>query len=294
VSTDTSNLTVADRARRAAENIDRIANAATGDRSAASQLDGPLQLVDAISYDMLYVLDWVERRQGADTAAALRARLSAVVSALDKAPQKAPSGALILDLFGQARHLAWSLRNRADDIEVEDGACESPFDDDSTGAKRPRMTVQQANAKAMELAKRMGKAFFALSETAQAVRIGCHWKTWSRTEFYQDAKKKAPPRKKGSGKAVVSLTDTLEAVAGAGKANDVLEQTIADEDAARAKRKWEASSPNRGWEELSPEEQRREINSLAAADEELERLTAEQRRERQADQGRKFHPRRRL
>ncbi len=69
-------------------------------------------------YDMGYVLDWVERRQGAGTAAALQARMHAVLSAIDKAPDKTPEGVLILDLFAQARKLAWHLRNRANDIEA--------------------------------------------------------------------------------------------------------------------------------------------------------------------------------
>jgi hypothetical protein len=120
MSTDPSNLTVADRARRTADNIDRIANAASGDHPASLGLDAPSQLVDAINYDMLYVLDWVERRRGADTSAALRTRLVAVVSALDEAPEQTPEGAIILDLFGQARQLAWTLRNWAEDIETED------------------------------------------------------------------------------------------------------------------------------------------------------------------------------
>jgi hypothetical protein len=113
------NLTVADYARRAAENIDRIANAATGDQPAVLQFEGPLQLVDAIQYDMEPVLDWVERRQGADRAAALHARVYAVVSAMDKAPEKTRSGNLVLTLFAQARSLATHLRNRADDVEAE-------------------------------------------------------------------------------------------------------------------------------------------------------------------------------
>ncbi len=120
MSADPSHLSVADRARRAAKNIDLIANAATGDQPVCLQLERPLQLVDAIDYDMLYVLDWVERRRGADTSAALRARLVAVLSALDKAPEKTPEGGIILDLLSRARQLAWSLRNWAEDIGAED------------------------------------------------------------------------------------------------------------------------------------------------------------------------------
>jgi hypothetical protein len=96
---------------------------------------------------------------------------------------------------------------------------------------RPRMTVEEANRKATDLAKRLKKKFFTLSEREQAKRIGCSWATWKKTTFYQAAKKKLPPRKKGSRKGAVSLTDTLQAATGEGGRDEVLNQLIAEQEA---------------------------------------------------------------
>jgi hypothetical protein len=103
---------------------------------------------------------------------------------------------------------------------------------------RRRMTVAQANQKAMELAKKEGAAFFLLSERAQARRIGCHWKTWTKTEFYRTAEQMKRCRAKriiqGPSPAsppVVSLTAGLEEQTGFGDRNEVLEQLIAEQKA---------------------------------------------------------------
>jgi hypothetical protein len=164
------------------------------------------------------------------------------------------------------------------------------------GRPKGRMTVEQANEKAMELAKTMKIVFFTLSQREQANRIGCSWATWSKTKFFREAKKKALAQQKASGRApaprTVTLTDNIEAVL-ANPTSEAAEQAIANEDAARAKKRWESSSPNRRWEDLSPEEQEREIAALDAEDEELQRLVDEQRAEQQADEGRMFRPRKR-
>jgi hypothetical protein len=106
--------------------------------------------------------------------------------------------------------------------------------------KRKRMTVAEANQKAMELVTQLGKAFFALSESEQARRIGCSWKTWSRTEMYQKAQKwKARSRRLAGTKQatssppVASLTDKLEAVAVEGGRNPVLDKVAQDDELAR-------------------------------------------------------------
>jgi hypothetical protein len=98
-----------------------------------------------------------------------------------------------------------------------------------------RMTVAEANEKAMEIARRIGQEFFLLSERKQAKRIGCSWKTWTKTDFYQGAKNKkahlarqivrghspkSPP--------VVGLSDTLQAVTGEGERDEVLNGLIAE------------------------------------------------------------------
>jgi len=103
--------------------------------------------------------------------------------------------------------------------------------------KRTRMTREEANQEAMKLAKEMGSTFFLLSESEQARRIGCAWKTWNRTTFFQEAQKRQKQLSnryaaKGKGsRPVVSFTGALEAVAGEGKKDEVLEQLIADQEA---------------------------------------------------------------
>jgi hypothetical protein len=101
---------------------------------------------------------------------------------------------------------------------------------------RGRMTVEDANHKAKELAKQLGKAFFALSENEQAKKIGCSWTTWSRTELYKTAREmKDRSRLRGSAgrppasPPVVSLTDNLEDVAVQGGRNPVLDSLAEDE-----------------------------------------------------------------
>jgi hypothetical protein len=77
--------------------------------------------------------------------------------------------------------------------------------------KTRRMTTDEANQEAMTLAKRMGKAFFLLSKTEQAKRIGCHLKTWEKTEFYRQAQKRKPkvePAGPGAPR-VVNLSDNV-------------------------------------------------------------------------------------
>jgi hypothetical protein len=98
-----------------------------------------------------------------------------------------------------------------------------------------KMSVEKANAAAMDLAKQMEKAFFALSESAQARRIGCSWKTWTRTEFFKTARKKRPQQVRPAGKApgapaAVSFTPEMEAVMGEGDRQATLDKLIAQQE----------------------------------------------------------------
>jgi hypothetical protein len=102
--------------------------------------------------------------------------------------------------------------------------------------KPARMTVEQANRKAMLVARRMKKAFFLLSAREQARQIGCHWQTWTKTTFYAKAqvgkaRLTQPPRKDIGSPPVASLTGGLEAVAGEGDRDEVLKQLIAEQEA---------------------------------------------------------------
>jgi hypothetical protein len=132
------NITVAERARRAAGNVDRIADAATGAQSAAKQLEslvrsgerspqhGPLQLEAAIGSDLIFVRDWLKWRRDAGTADSLWNDWEDIARLIHKRPSKAKVGALILDLFRKARLFAWSLRRLAAVIEVEEGPAVPP------------------------------------------------------------------------------------------------------------------------------------------------------------------------
>jgi hypothetical protein len=75
------------------------------------------------------------------------------------------------------------------------------------------MTVALANARAMELAARLGSAFFLLSARRQAAEIGCSWQTWAKTTFYRTAVAKRfglmNRGKAGDSRPAASLSDEL-------------------------------------------------------------------------------------
>jgi hypothetical protein len=104
-------------------------------------------------------------------------------------------------------------------------------------SESPRMTVEEANKRAMRVFKQLGKAFFLLSEREQAKRIGCHWQTWTKTKLYKRAQKirnramRQPVNKTDAPAAskVVSLTSSLEAVLGEGDRHETLNQLIAEQ-----------------------------------------------------------------
>jgi hypothetical protein len=107
---------------------------------------------------------------------------------------------------------------------------------DATG-RRTRMTVEEANTKAMRLAKQMKRAFFQLAQREQARRIGCSWATWHKTRFFAEAQKRGdrrPRRARGKNAAgplpVSSFTRDLEAATGEGNRDEVLNQMIAREE----------------------------------------------------------------
>jgi hypothetical protein len=118
-----------------------------------------------------------------------------------------------------------------------------------TGKHKRRMTVEEANQKAQQLAEQMGKKFFKLSEREQADRIGCSWQTWVRTPLFKEWQKQAgtttqlPKENTPCSPPVVGLTAKLEAVAGEGGQDQVLKDLIADEQQRLdTKRKSEDSS----------------------------------------------------
>jgi hypothetical protein len=126
------------------------------------------------------------------------------------------------------------------------------------GAKSPRrrMTVEEANERAKQLTDTREKRtkFFAVSERKQAERIGCSWKSWSRTEVFKEAvergwlqkrknAKKAASDTTGPVPRVVSMTPELEATIAEGVPDEVLKRLVAGESKPR-------------WEDLPPDERR--------------------------------------
>jgi hypothetical protein len=89
-------------------------------------------------------------------------------------------------------------------------------DETTESGARSRMPVAKANERALKLARKLGKVFFVLSDTAQAKKIGCLIRTWRKTPFYSEAEKRRPkPVRKGQGRRrAVSLTEGIEATAG--------------------------------------------------------------------------------
>lgn len=124
------------------------------------------------------------------------------------------------------------VRSGANGQKPPDGANGNEKSDQQK-APRKRMTVQQANEKAMELAKKMKQAFFVIPEREQAKLIGCSWATWSKTDFYKKAKEKRPKRepKKPRGPKVESFTPGREAVTGQGERDESLNKLIAEQEA---------------------------------------------------------------
>jgi hypothetical protein len=95
-----------------------------------------------------------------------------------------------------------------------------------------RMTVGEANRKAMQLLCKHRKKFVMISEREQAERIGCSWDTWRKTSLYGKLKKKkgesgARASKDAGPREVASLTHKVEA-AGVLDVPNVLAQLIAE------------------------------------------------------------------
>ena len=122
--------------------------------------------------------------------------------------------------------------------------------------KRKGMTVEEANEKAMQLARELRAGFFALSERQQAKLIGCSWATWKKAPFYPHAQGKRPAgqRKKPPSPKAESLTAGREGVTGEGDKNEVLQKLIDEHEADKEPSPWKTargkSIPEKGCERL--------------------------------------------
>jgi hypothetical protein len=92
--------------------------------------------------------------------------------------------------------------------------------------RRRPLSVGQADDRAMDLAREMGKEFLALSEREQARKIGCHRRTWRRTPFYQLIQEQRARPEAGTphGPAVQSLSTGVEA--GIGQEDESLQALL--------------------------------------------------------------------
>ncbi len=135
--------------------------------------------------------------------------------------------------------------------------------------KSGRMTVEEANKKAMELARRMKGEFFLLSTRKQATRIGCSFETWTKTPLYPKAQKqrlrlagRIGNRPSQPSPAPVSFTNDLEAVKGEGTRDEVLKQLVAAEEQSQPKPKWDDLSDAEQQQLLSAQEADHEPSPL--------------------------------
>jgi hypothetical protein len=100
-------------------------------------------------------------------------------------------------------------------------------------AEASRMSVGEANTKARKLVKQYRRAFFAMSKNQQAELIGCHRRTWEKTQLYQSAVTKgliAPPKPRVP--KTITFTSELEAATGEGERDEIQKQA-ADEETLR-------------------------------------------------------------
>jgi hypothetical protein len=99
---------------------------------------------------------------------------------------------------------------------------------------RRRMTVDQANERAMTLA-RNETSFRRLSERNQAKRIGCSWVTWKKTPFFRKLKDRknlgSQAAKTPCPQRPIAFTDKVEASTAVGEKDEVLLNLIAEQEA---------------------------------------------------------------
>lgn len=97
---------------------------------------------------------------------------------------------------------------------------------------KKRMKVEEANIKAMQIAKRMRKGFVLSSERDQARLIGCSWATWKKTELYAEIQLKYPRSKPQASLSPKSESLTgLDNMIGEGGKDEVLRRLIAEQEA---------------------------------------------------------------
>lgn len=114
-----------------------------------------------------------------------------------------------------------------------------------SGARKHRsMTAEEANRKAMELAKE-DRLFIQRSQREWADAIGCSVGLVSKLPFWEKTMQHSGRQRKGKATAskVVRLTDDLEAVMGEGGRNDVLEKLIAQQQADYERSPLEEDAP---------------------------------------------------
>jgi hypothetical protein len=151
--------------------------------------------------------------------------------------------------LGETPPLAWrlTLKGEAARAQHHESAERSAVlcihDDESEQASTPpdatgpakgkqRMTAEEANRKGMELARQLGKAFFVLSEREQAARIGCTWRTWSKTSIYKKARQQRRKQHPARGAPhAVSFSSAMEAVTGEGGREETLNKLVAEQEA---------------------------------------------------------------
>jgi hypothetical protein len=183
---------VAEQARRAAELIDAVANAARGEAPAAKRFKRPAALKDRIAYRLEPVADWIRRRREISTARALMEEASSILTAMERPQRRTPEGVLVLDLFAQCRRLAYSLRNWAADIEREDSqpAKDGPreSDDDAATALIHDLEPPSRSPSRIDAAIGLLTAHPDWSDPEIAEQVGCTVQNLSQSPRYRIAR----------------------------------------------------------------------------------------------------------
>jgi hypothetical protein len=115
---------------------------------------------------------------------------------------------------------------------------------------KQRVFIADADRRVRELtdSPKKKREFLALSETKQAVLIGCSWATYSKTRFYKDTQKKdllpssrPSVNRTGAKRSVptVRLTTALAATTGEGGRDEVLCELLEGEEQVQKRRSWE-------------------------------------------------------
>jgi hypothetical protein len=197
-----------------------------------------LQSMAKIQHDCLLALEGASPPVNSRAWSETRQKARKVVRQLEDAGYNVP--AWITEMLEQSPH-HYSMLVRSRFATLDD--CRRSLEErdrllQPKPAKRSHMSVDEASTAAMRLASKDGVGFLQMSDSAQAKRIGCHLKTWRRTQFYKTVLKRRAGMSQRAGKPpqsgarpAVSLTSKLEASVHDGERDEMLKKLVAEQEA---------------------------------------------------------------